>query len=82
MTAMRGLWKRVADRYRRRDRVREVSGEMLERWLADRPAIQLLDIRAAAAFHCGHLPGARHLPLERLPQEMASLDRSVPTVVY
>jgi rhodanese-related sulfurtransferase len=82
MSAMRGLWKRIVDRCQRRSHIEEVSAELLKQRLASGQAIQILDIRNAAAFQQGHLPDARHLPLERLLQELASLDPSLPTVVY
>lgn len=41
----------------------------------DKPAI--LDVRTAQEFTGdGHIPGAMHIPLDRLPSELARLDKS------
>jgi rhodanese-related sulfurtransferase len=54
----------------------------LSQWLWEGRQVQLLDIRDAAAFREGHLPGAQPLPLDRLEAVLAALDRSRATVVY
>ena len=44
---------------------------------------QLVDVRTAEEFAGGHLPGARHVPLDELDGSAASdLDRSRPVVIY
>jgi rhodanese-related sulfurtransferase len=43
--------------------------------------LQVLDVRRPGEYKAGHVPGARSLPLDRLEQEVASLDRSRPLAV-
>lgn len=44
----------------------------------------IVDVRTGAEWRLGHLEGARHLPLARLPERLATsgLDRSAPVLVY
>jgi rhodanese-related sulfurtransferase len=77
---MQRLW--AWGRYRCPDRVEELSAPALAAWLAEGKALQLVDIRGDAAFRAGHLPGALHVPLQRLDQMLSALDPSRPTVVY
>lgn len=42
----------------------------------------LLDVRPAAEFEAGHLPGARSIPLGELPGRLAEVPRSRPVVAY
>jgi hydroxyacylglutathione hydrolase len=44
------------------------------------PGVRVLDIRQAAEFHAGHVPGALHVELGDLPRAAEQLD-DVPTVV-
>ena len=71
------LWGR-----RRQDRISAVTAAELARWLAEGRVLQLLDIRDAAAFQSGHLPGARPLRPDRLEEELARLDQGLTMVVY
>ena len=43
---------------------------------------QPVDVRTADEHAAGHIAGALHLPLERLDEDAAQLDRSRPVVVY
>jgi rhodanese-related sulfurtransferase len=43
---------------------------------------QVVDVRADYEYETGHLPGARHVPLERLESEAEGLDRSRPVILY
>jgi hydroxyacylglutathione hydrolase len=42
----------------------------------------LVDVRSTAEWRAGHLPGAYHAPLARLPERVTGLDRSKPLLVY
>jgi rhodanese-related sulfurtransferase len=42
---------------------------------------QLVDVRTRDEFEAGHVPGARHVPLETLDSD-ADLDRDEPLVIY
>ncbi len=82
MRALRALMHAFGCGGRQRRRTAELTAPTLERWLTDGRAIQLLDIRDAVAFRQGHLTTARHIPLDRLAQELSTLDRGRATVVY
>jgi rhodanese-related sulfurtransferase len=82
MRMVRELMDRFGRRAVRRAWTETLSAETLQQWLAERREVQLLDIRDTAAFRQGHLPGARHVPLDRLDRELSRLDRGLATVVY
>jgi NADPH-dependent 2,4-dienoyl-CoA reductase/sulfur reductase-like enzyme/rhodanese-related sulfurtransferase len=52
--------------------------------LRDLPAdsLQLVDVRTAAEFALGSIPGARHIELDTLRVQLASLDTEKPVVVF
>ena len=41
--------------------------------------LQVVDVRRKGEYAAGHVPGARHLPLDRLERDVAQLDRLRPT---
>ena len=43
---------------------------------------QLIDVRTAVEYETGHVPGARHVPLEELQDAAGELDRDRPVVIY
>ena len=43
------------------------------------PGLQVVDVRRKAEYKSGHVPGARHVPLDRLERDVAHLDPSRPT---
>src|SRR5262249_59960073 len=45
------------------------------------PPLQVIDVRRAGEYADGHVPGARHVPLDRLEAEAADLDPSRATAV-
>jgi rhodanese-related sulfurtransferase len=42
----------------------------------------LVDVRQPVEYELGHLPGARLIPMDELPEKMKELDPSKPTVTY
>jgi hydroxyacylglutathione hydrolase len=42
----------------------------------------IVDVRSSAEWRAGHLDGAVHVPLARLPERVPGLDRSTPVLVY
>lgn len=42
----------------------------------------IVDVRTSAEWRAGHIDGATHLPLARLPEKVGTLDRSEPVLVY
>ena len=45
------------------------------------PGLQVVDVRRKGEYAAGHVPGARHLPLDRLDREADRLDATRPTAV-
>jgi hydroxyacylglutathione hydrolase len=45
-------------------------------------AVTLLDVRTAAEWRAGHVPGARHIPLGFLPDRLEEISRDRPVIVY
>lgn len=54
----------------------------LERWRADDPDLQIVDVRNPPETELGTVPGARTLPLPTLLDRVGDLDPDRPTVVY
>ncbi len=52
-----------------------------EQQLAGR-APTIVDVRGAEEYQAGHVPGARHVPLDELPRRLAELPRGRPVVTY
>ncbi len=53
----------------------------LEAQREEEPRLQILDVRRPGEFAAGRVPGARHVSLDRLESECATLDRSRPLAV-
>ena len=54
-------------------------------WVRDRHdagAIQLIDVREPYEWESGRLAGARHIELERVAAQAATIDREQPVVFY
>jgi rhodanese-related sulfurtransferase len=51
-------------------------------WLADDPALQLIDVREPYEREAGHIAGTRHIELNKLSAEAASLAQERPVVFY
>ena len=65
-----------------RTRIREVPPDQLD--LQTNPSTVLLDVREAAEFRSGHIPGAIHLNWTEIQNRVAELipDQSTPVVTY
>jgi len=46
-----------------------------------RAAVQFLDVRTPHEFEAGHIEGARHIPVDRLPGYLHLIDNGRPVVV-
>lgn len=59
-----------------------ISPEELHRrkTLAQTPTI--IDVRGAAEYAAGHVPGALHIPADELPRRLAEIPRERPVVTY
>ncbi len=49
---------------------------------AQRDALLVIDVRGAAEFVAGHLPGARNIPLAELPDRLSELPRERQIITY
>lgn len=59
----------------------QIAVNELRARLAERPAPQVVDVRRHSEWAAGHVPGALHLPLDRLEREAGRLDPSRATAV-
>jgi rhodanese-related sulfurtransferase len=44
--------------------------------------VQLVDVRGAEEHEAGHIAGARHIPFDRLKDEIGTLERDRPILLY
>ena len=59
------------------------AGELRDLLDRSRPGeLILVDVREAAEFSSGHLPGALHIPLSRLAERARDIPRGRPVVTY
>ncbi|HWQ11437.1 MAG TPA: metalloregulator ArsR/SmtB family transcription factor [Roseiflexaceae bacterium] len=74
--------ERALDTYRpNRARFATVDAETVAAGVQD-GSIVLLDVRPRLEYEAGHLPGARSIPLEELPQRLEELPREALIVTY
>lgn len=67
--------------YTAKDELEPVAaGELLER--ARKGLVTVLDVRPAAEFAAGHLPGAVNIPIDELERRLAELPRRKEVVAY
>lgn len=71
----------TADYVGNRGALEEISREELARRLAV-GEIAVIDVRPEAEYTAGHIPGARSVPLARLPEAMRDLPADVEVVAY
>ena len=55
---------------------------LLEEWLAEDAAPQVIDVREGYEREAGHIAGTRHIELNRLTAEAPTVDRERPVVFY
>jgi rhodanese-related sulfurtransferase len=60
------------------------SGAEVRKFLNQRRAgeYNLVDVRQSEEYEQGHLPGAQLIPVGELPNQLAKLDPTKPTIVY
>jgi rhodanese-related sulfurtransferase len=56
--------------------------ERIAAWLAEDPTLQVIDVREPYEREAGHIAGTRHIELNSLSAEAASLDRERAVVFY
>jgi rhodanese-related sulfurtransferase len=54
----------------------------LAEWLASEPGLQVIDVREPYEREAGHIDPSRHIELNRLTGEAATIDRERPVVFY
>ena len=64
-----------------RSRLDEISREQLAERLAVGDVV-VVDVRPRAEYDAGHIPGARSIPIDRLPERLAELPADVEIVAY
>jgi len=59
-----------------------IEPERLAAWLVEDPELQVIDVREQYEREAGHIAGTRHIELNKLSAEAASLDAQRPVVFY
>ncbi|MDT7042379.1 FAD-dependent oxidoreductase [Candidatus Nitronereus thalassa] len=65
-----------------RGEVQTMTGEELQKKLAAKEPLQLLDVRTQAEFHETHIPQAWLIPVDELRDHLDDLDQTKETIVY
>ena len=60
----------------------EIEPASLAQRLAGGERPEIIDVREPYEWQIGHIPGARLVPLDRIPSEIARLDKSRETILY
>src|SRR6266513_2829334 len=60
----------------------DVDPARVQSWLAEDPALQLIDVREPYEREAGHIEGTRHVELPALPASAASIERERAVVFY
>ena len=59
-----------------------IKVETVKQHLDDKTPQVIIDVRSQASYAKRHLPGARSIPLRRLPDRLAEMPRDIPLVLY
>jgi hydroxyacylglutathione hydrolase len=62
-------------------RMPQIAVDELRHRMTATPGLRVLDVRRPGEYAAGHVPAARNVPLDRLVEEVAGLDRRRPTAV-
>lgn len=60
----------------------EVDPERVAEWLAEDPALQVIDVREAYEREAGHIEGTRHIELVGLSAAADTIEQGRPVVFY
>jgi rhodanese-related sulfurtransferase len=60
----------------------DLDPERLADWLAEDPALQVIDVREPYEREAGHIEGTRHIALGRLTEAAATVEKDRPVVFY
>jgi hydroxyacylglutathione hydrolase len=59
-------------------RTEQISVDELHERMRERADLTVLDVRRPGEWKAGHIPGAAHLPLNRLPEQTGTLQKDRP----
>ncbi len=59
-----------------------IDATRLSEWMESEPQLQVIDVRETYEREAGHIEATRHIELNRLTAEAASIDRERPVVFY
>ena len=62
--------------------VKEIEPARLAERLATGDDLEIIDVREPFEWQLGHIPGARHVPLDRITDEIPRLDKGRETILY
>jgi rhodanese-related sulfurtransferase len=60
----------------------EIDPERVADWLAEDPALQVIDVREAYEREAGHIADTRHIALVELSSAAGTIERERPVVFY
>lgn len=60
----------------------ECSPHALKKMVDEKTPVEIIDMRMQKTYESGHVPGAVNVQLQELPAYLASMNKSVPVVVY
>ena len=60
----------------------DVDPARVEQWLAEDPALQVIDVRELYEREAGHIAGTRHIELNTLTAEAPTVDSERPVIFY
>jgi rhodanese-related sulfurtransferase len=60
----------------------DVDPARVAEWLAEDSTLQVIDVRERYEREAGHIAGTRHIELNNLSSEAASIERERPVVFY
>jgi rhodanese-related sulfurtransferase len=60
----------------------DVDPERVARWMAEDPPPQVIDVREPHEREAGHIDGTRHIELNSLTAEAATIERERPVIFY
>jgi rhodanese-related sulfurtransferase len=60
----------------------DVDPARVAQWLEEDPAPQVIDVREAYEREAGHIAGTRHIELNHLTAQAATVDRERPVIFY
>jgi rhodanese-related sulfurtransferase len=60
----------------------DIDPARVAEWIAEDPALQVIDVRESYEREAGHIADTRHIELNKLSAEAASVERERPVVFY